>query len=420
MDSRKNKRSSNSKQKNASKQDSKSITNKPLPDGAGSQPRILLKPKENAEVLRKPEPVITIATKAPPAKPDPSHHAAKDTAVLKQRPVAQEIPQSITIVNSMLKSVNLVNGNNALNAHAFDYLHESNSDFFVIGAIGMQGSGKSTVLNLLAADPTEEAIRQAAFHVGGGVFPITSLFGRSETVEFEDEIRMHITKDRIILLDSASVLSNRGNKDFVLSELDDIRRIMLLLSVCHVLLVLQEDYFNINFIRLLRCAEMMIQRDQKDTQHLNPRIIFVKNKCNRNNFTIQDKTFHEKIYKQILKDTKLKIYSNEDDKEKINAIYLPKLFYDNLLFTDDDSSFSCILKLRQHVFMTPTHDAVEGCESLTEKAWSQIVHHVLESHHNNYFLRKYENLKEKYNLHNHVNVVENAAKEKSYLNFIDT
>lgn len=48
------------------------------------------------------------------------------------------------------------------------------------------------------------------------------------------EIRMHITKDRIILLDSAPVLSNRGKKDYVLSELDDIRRIIFLLSVCNV------------------------------------------------------------------------------------------------------------------------------------------------------------------------------------------
>nr|XP_019560155.2 protein SMG9 isoform X2 [Aedes albopictus]XP_029734066.1 protein SMG9-like isoform X2 [Aedes albopictus] len=419
MDSRKNKRSSSSK-KNVSKQESKGSASKPLPDGSGSQPRILLKPKENADVQKKPELTITIATKNPPSvKPEQQQPAAKEAAAIKQRPV-QEIPQAITIVNSMVKSVNLVNGNNALNTHAFDYLHENNSDFFVIGAIGMQGCGKSTVLNLLTAEPTEEAIRQAAFHVGGGVFPVASVFNRNEAAEFEDEIRMHITKDRIIFLDSAPVLSNRGNKDFVLSELDDIRRIILLLSACHILLVLQEDYFNINFIRLLRCAEMMIQRDQKDTQYLNPRIVFLKNKCNRNSFTTQEKALHETIYKQMLKDTKLKIHSNEDIKEKINAMYLPKLSYDNFLFTDDESSFSCVLKLRQRVFMTPTHDAGEGRENLTEKSWSQIVHHVLEGHNNNYFLRKYENLKEKYNLHNHVNVVENAAKEKSYLNFIDT
>ncbi|XP_062560052.1 protein SMG9-like isoform X2 [Armigeres subalbatus] len=325
MDSRKNKRSTNNK-KNVPKHESKSSSKSVCDGSSSSQPRILLKPKENADFQKKPEPTITIATKIPLVKQDRQQQMAKELAVIKQRPV-QEIPQSITIVSSMHKSVNLVNSNHSLNIHAFDYLQENNSDFFVIGAIGMQGSGKSTVLNLLAADPTEEAIKQAAFHVGGGVFPITSVFGRSAISEFEDEIRMHITKDRIILLDSAPVLSNRGNKDFVLSELDDIRRIIVLLSTCHVLLVLQEDYFNINFIRLLRCAEMMIQRDQKDHQFLNPRILFVKNKCNRLAFTTQQKTFHETIYKQMLKDTKLKIYANEETNEKINTMYLPKLCY---------------------------------------------------------------------------------------------
>lgn len=145
---------------------------------------------------------------------------------------------------------------------------------------------------------------------------------------------MHITKDRIILLDSAPVLSNRGKKDFVLSELDDIRRIIFLLSVCHVLIVMQEDYFNINFVRLLRCAEMMIQRDKKDMQFLNPRILFVKNNCSRKNFALQDKTFHESICRQLFRETKLKINSNQDDKEQINVLYFPKLSYGKIVATD--------------------------------------------------------------------------------------
>ncbi|XP_065092098.1 nonsense-mediated mRNA decay factor SMG9 isoform X2 [Ochlerotatus camptorhynchus] len=412
MDARKNKRSSNNKK--ASKHDSRG--GKPVSDSSGSQPRILLKPKEHTDVQKKGEPTITIATKVSQARSDQQQTVKEG---IKQR-TPHETPQSLTIVNRMVKSVNLVSSNNTLNVHAFDYLQENNSDFFVIGAIGMQGSGKSTVLNLLAADPTEETFKQAAFHVGGGVFPVTSVFTQCETGEFEDEIRIHITKDRLILLDSAPVLSNRGKKDFVLSELDDIRRIIFLLSVCHVLVVIQEDYFNINFVRLLRCAEMMIQRDQKDMQFLNPRILFVKNNCARKNFALHEKKFYETMCRQLLGETKLKINSNQDDKEQINILYFPKLSYGNFLFTDDESSFSCIQKLRERVFMTPTDDTEEGRDILTEKSWSQIIHHVLEGHNNNYFLRKYENLKEKYNLHNHVNVVENAAKEKSYLNFVDT
>lgn len=77
-------------------------------------------------------------------------------------------------------------------------------------------------------------------------------------------------------------------------------------------------------------------------------------------------------------------------------------------------------RLRQRIFMTPKYVASEVQEGFNEKRWSQLVTTVLEEHHNNYFLRKYENLSEKYNLHNHINVAESASKEKNYLSFIDT
>lgn len=69
------------------------------------------------------------------------------------------------------------------------------------------------------------------------------------TITFHAEIRMFITPDRIILLDSSPVMGSRGRKDFIIGELDDLRRIILLLNTCHVLIVMLDDNFNINFIR---------------------------------------------------------------------------------------------------------------------------------------------------------------------------
>ena len=61
---------------------------------------------------------------------------------------------------------------------------------------------------------------------------------------------MFITPDRFIFLDSPPVLCNHFKKDFIVSELDDIKTIMLFLKVCHVLIFVQgDDFFNINLIR---------------------------------------------------------------------------------------------------------------------------------------------------------------------------
>ncbi|XP_055592913.1 protein SMG9 [Uranotaenia lowii] len=389
------------------------------PKDGSLQPRILLKAKDKDNVPQKTDPVITIASKNPPNKsadqPLPGIKELENPKAIH----SQEIPKNAAVVCSMTKPVNLVSGNNTLNVHAFDYLIEGNNDFAVFGAIGMRGAGKSTILNLLACSPQKKDIEQTLFYLGNNVFPINSSFDEYDSSIVDDEIHMHITKDRIILLDSAPVLANSNKKDFVTSELDDIRKIMLLLSVCHVLIVLQEDYFNINFIRLLICAEMMLQKEQKDMQTLNPKIVFVKNKCNRRELSTHENKPDEKLYKYLFKGSKLRIFSPGDDGQ-IDLLFVPKFLQENDFYANQEDPITDAQILRQRLLMTSRRDAIDGQESITEKVWLQIVSQVLESHHNNYFLRKYENLKEKYNLHNHVNVVENASKDKNYLTFVDT
>ncbi|XP_058831420.1 nonsense-mediated mRNA decay factor SMG9 isoform X1 [Topomyia yanbarensis] len=383
---------------------------KTLNENCNSQPRILLKVKQKDDNSSNTETSVTIATKASHSKQDPQQQ--RDQLKPKHSHASLQ-----TTADNMIKSINLISTNNTLNVHALDYLQEANSDFIVIGTIGMQGAGKSTILNLLAAGACRKDM--ALSSNGLEVFSVNSIFTQKDSNGFEDvfhcilpEIRMHITKDRVILLDSAPVLSNRGQKDFVVSELEDIRKIIMLLNVCHIVMVLQEEYFNINFIRLILCAEMMIQLDHKN--NLTPKLLFVKNKCDRKKITTQEIDLHEMYYKHLFKGSRIHIYNNICESQRVNIIHFPKL--DN----DDIYVLASVQKLRRWVFLTPTHDAVENPETLTEKSWFQIVTKVMESYNNNYFLRKYENLKEKYNLHNHVNVVENAAKDKNYLNFVDT
>lgn len=139
-------------------------------------PRILLKAKEK-DSEKKPEPTITIATKAGNREQQPQSNDSKSSRTKTTHDVAHSAP----VVTTMTESVNLLSVNNVLNIYAFNHLHD-NSDFFVIGAVGTQYTGKSTVLNLLASvgkDSIEQALHR-------GVFPTNDFFSRKGSKELDE------------------------------------------------------------------------------------------------------------------------------------------------------------------------------------------------------------------------------------------
>lgn len=50
----------------------------------------------------------------------------------------------------MKKPVKLIDNYMEFNTQALDYLIENQNDFLVVGVLGSQGVGKSTILNLIA------------------------------------------------------------------------------------------------------------------------------------------------------------------------------------------------------------------------------------------------------------------------------
>ncbi|XP_053685023.1 nonsense-mediated mRNA decay factor SMG9 isoform X2 [Sabethes cyaneus] len=349
-------------------------------------PRILRKEK-NVSIMT--EPVVTIASKSVQLRNDTQLRVPIKLG--DGRGGAQ-------VTENMQKFVSLFNTDGMLNTFASNYLKETNSDFFVIGVIGMQGAGKSSILNLLATSISNRLVEYTSFDVNEKIFPVNNAFSARECPGFENEIRMHITRDRVILLDSAPVLTNNIKTDFVVSELKDIQRINLLLNICHILIVLQDEYYNTNFARLIMHAKMIQQGSQN---HLTPRLLFLTNKCNRNSQNLGCQSSHDLI---------CTVYGQEkafkDIKNQINVMRFP------YVTARDPGLLSSVLELRKLVFSKMMPACFQNQDGLTEKSWFHTIANITEKHRSNYFIRKYENLKEKYNLHNHVNVVENAAKDK--------
>lgn len=242
-----------------------------------------------------------------------------------QTPVIEAAP---IIMPPMLKPVELIKNNMTINTQSFEYLVDSNSIFLVVGIIGMRGVGKSTIMNLLTLSGNGLDVEETLFLRKEGIFPISSYCATS----LEEGIQMYITQDRTILLDCSSVLNNPFKKDCSMTEIDDLKQAIFLLSVCHLVLVVQEDFINTNFIRLIRNAEMMKPLFVKDAieDHF-AQIMFVKNLGNRHDFTTEARLLNNRIYKEMFKVSKLNIYqrnftNNEcKDNLNINSIVIPKV-----------------------------------------------------------------------------------------------
>jgi protein SMG9 len=211
---------------------------------------------------------------------------------------------------------------------------------------------------------------------------------------------MFITQDRFIYLDTPPVLCNHFKKDFIVSEMDDIKTIMLLLNSCHILIiVLGDDFVNINLIRLLLCAEMISQFDRTGADVKYPTIVFVRNKAKDLDYIRNTGDITMQIFEKMFKNSKLNIYRQDKEFGKVNLTYFPEIAN-----SPDEDTIYKVREFRRKLFMTPRSKMFELVEGFNEKLWSQIIINCVDQQNNNYFLRKYENLKEKYNLHNHVNV----------------
>lgn len=242
----------------------------------------------------------------------------------------------------MKKPKPLLTDHYQLNIQSFEYLQESNQNFFVVGIIGAQGTGKSTLLNMLCTDmdDSEEILsnpEEYYFCKAAGVFPTKhtkeQIFSSMPTTE---GIQMFITKDRTILLDCSPVLCNPYKKDYVINEIDDLKMIIFLMSVCNLLIVVQEDMMNPNILRLLYCAEMMkptLDRDAAQgsnqasssssattnaasgasgthqTEEYLPKILFVKNMASARDFLPSTSEKICRFYKYFFKQSKLRIFS---------------------------------------------------------------------------------------------------------------
>ncbi|XP_035791374.1 protein SMG9-like [Anopheles albimanus] len=371
------------------------------------QPKILLKPRDtdllpisasSNMVAKKNQTVLT------PTAPGISTIKERPTSVIntsvksiehKYAPAAAAAPDPSVFNQTMGSSLTLIRNQNAFNYRVLDFLHETNQDYIVVGVVGAQAVGKSTLLNMLnqhlfIKDPTKRKNTNTVFPVHDKI----NIFG-------ENEVKIFITQDRLILLDYTEPLIGQIRKDFIQHEQEDLKRMLLLLKICHVLLIVQEEYYNIRIIRSLVCAKMM-------SQNIGPtKFVFVRNKVIVHSSTASvARTLMLQMYQRIFNESichDLEHDASNIKQEAISYVEIPFLEKGSTMQHNEHLK-RALFYLRKCIFSCRVIVVSKNC---SEKAWGHALLKLMDNPESNFFLDKYEKLKEKYNLHNHVKIADN-------------
>ncbi|XP_060661784.1 protein SMG9 [Drosophila nasuta] len=279
----------------------------------------------------------------------------------------------------MTRPTTLLMSNGAFNVNARKLFHKTNTDFTVIGVLGAQSVGKSTLLNLLSAE------RDANYDYYGHLFAadadecIFSTRHRSKTQQQQSQqqpqqqqqqsksrrtesLQFFITRERFVLLDSVSF----GKEAEEQQELPTLSLIMQLLSVCHVLL-LAVDELSLEQARLLQTALRLRPRSPIKSYvpgHL-PQLMFVRTRAQRQHFEPAWRECFDRQLTLLFEASGLPMHRGRGEARVINSFVLP-LVRSNAATCHHPELFELVREFRERVLtmqrisMCPSHDFSES------------------------------------------------------------
>ncbi|XP_064471402.1 nonsense-mediated mRNA decay factor SMG9-like isoform X2 [Ornithodoros turicata] len=363
-------------------------------EGSAKAPQLLIKGASRAS--------------SPAAAGSSSKDDSSGTVASSQPRAAQKVPSTETLEErlalppDMAAPVKLVDDSLQWCDNALEYLVDQ-PDFYVIGVIGLQGAGKSTLMSILAGGcgkggdrhlfvPQSRELRELGQHCTSG-------------------IDIYVTAQRTILLDTQPVLSGSamdhmiqfekktpGGGDFHSLEnahmMQSLQTASFLMAVCHTIVVVQDWFADINFLRFVLTAEMLKPATSTTSHELGvsnenaaesyPHIVFVQNKCTPGDFSPENIQQMQGILKAIFGKSKLKYKGSvnpdsvtERKESAVNLFLLPKKLTErdeknrkeNKLpgFQDGEQLDRLSMQLLSQIQCMPKPHLSQG--SLTEKNW---------------------------------------------------
>ncbi|XP_026752531.2 nonsense-mediated mRNA decay factor SMG9-like [Galleria mellonella] len=270
-------------------------------------------------------------------------------------------------LKQMTEAIKLLDENMEFNNAALEFLHDSSTNYLVVGIIGTQGVGKSMILNLIAQSTHSQSAFIQKLHalaasshdtyqsniaalegqmrdldLAGGQddaqrsddcfkFKIQDIEHIERGVHCTKGIDMYITNDRVILLDcqalwSPSLIEENTNPVTARSAnvviVDCLQIASYLMAICHVLIAVQDWFTDYNFIRYIQAAEMLkpslsasntvtSQEGAESTGggESHPHLLLLHNRCQLEDFTIEAVKTMQDVYRKAFQKSNLQLNS---------------------------------------------------------------------------------------------------------------
>ncbi|XP_077525461.1 nonsense-mediated mRNA decay factor SMG9 isoform X1 [Amblyomma americanum] len=292
------------------------------------------------------------ASSSSASKDDSQASAPSSTNVSAKQPPAESLSDRLAAPPDMAAPVKFVDDSLQWCDNALEYLLDQ-PDFYVVGIIGMQGAGKSTVMSILAGQYGQSGMRQ--------LFRPQSRELRELGQHCTTGVDIYVTPERMVLLDTQPVLSasvmdhmiqfekkTPGGGDFHSLEnahvMQSLQMASFLMAVCHTVIVVQDWFTDPNFLRFVLTAEMLkpttSSHDQsrsssEDVAESFPHLVFVQNKCTPGDFSPENVAAMSRMLDSVFAKSKLKYkglismdpsvaLSKENKHQGPNLFLLPK------------------------------------------------------------------------------------------------
>ncbi|GLV35793.1 uncharacterized protein CBL_01055 [Carabus blaptoides fortunei] len=348
----------------------------------------------------------------------------------------------------MSESVKLIEDGVFVQDIVQEYLQDS-PDFLVVGVLGGQGVGKSTIMNLLAQNKqlhrdlfnytatqpikilTDSLAQLKVNNTDDAGDKVKPSFKPQSLEQIEvgsygtSGVDLYVTSNRVFLLDcqpviSAAILDEIVQSDFKRSmageflpiencaEINSLQMATFVLSVCHVVLLVQDWFFDSNFVRFLQTAEMLkpsIPTAEEEFMEYFPHVLLVHNRASLEDFTPIRFNLIQQIYQDVFSKSKLRFNSGlglgtgkivhslnpQTCGEPFNLFLLPEWDeHKDTKYLGHPPFENLVRELRAQIHSIARIPLLSA--QLTEKNWLQFAARVWETIKKNTFFLEYSKL----------------------------